>query len=332
MKAVSHSNYGAPDVLEMQEMAAPTIGEGEVLIQVAAGAVTQGDRRLRSSDFPGVTLILGRMMFGLMRPKHKIPGTVFAGRVTAIAAGVNRFSVGDDVFGVAMNGAQAEYLCMPADGNLALMPEGVDYAEAAAIPYGAGTALSFLRDHGKIERGQRVLIVGAAGGVGLYAVQLARHFGADVTAVCGRRSFELVRELGADHVIDYHSHDFTADEHRYDIIFDTPNATSFARCRSSLTPNGRYLSMHLGTGVLLQMLRTSILGGPRAIFAVSLGGAEIVEQVAELVSLGAIRPVIDARFPLSQIREAHEHLESARSNGTLVLTVGSPSALALAAK
>lgn len=212
---------------------------------------------------------------------------------------------------------------MPEDGALSQMPAGLGYDEAAAVPYGAVTALIFLRDLGKLRRGQRMLIVGASGGVGRFAVQLGKHFGAEVTGVCSSQNVDLVRALGADHVIDYTTEDFTRNGQRYDIIFDTAGVTSVARCKASLTREGRHLFLHVGLSVLLNMLVTSVTGGRRALFGVAFGSREDMDQVRLLLEQGAIRPVIDRRYPLARIAEAHARVESRRPRGSVVLTIAS---------
>jgi len=322
MRAAMNTTYGAPTVLSTTEVSRPAIGDHDVLVEVHASAVTQGDRRLRAADYPGISRLLGRLMTGLIRPRHTVPGTMFAGRVAAVGNAVTRFREGEDVFGSAMRGAQAEYLAMPEDGAMAHMPANLGYAEAAATPYGAGTALVFLRDLAKVQRGERVLIVGASGGVGRFVVQLAHHLGAEVTAVCSRDQ-DLVRALGADHVINYTEEDFTQNGQRYDVILDTHEGNRFRRNRGSLTPRGRYLSLYMSAGLLLQMLITAIFGGRRAITGVAIANAEQMEAVQKLVAAGGVRPVIARRFGLEQIAEAHTFLEASRPRGTVVVDVAS---------
>lgn len=325
MKAAIVNAYGSPDVLTIDQVEVPAIGDRDVLIRVHASPVTQGDRRLRSSDFPGFTWLPGRLMTGLSRPRNRIPGTQFAGRVVAIGDAVTRFEVGDDVFGGTMHSAQAEYLSMPEDGALARMPGELGHAEAAAVPYGAVTALHFLRDMARVQPGERVLIVGASGGVGRFAVQIARHLGAEVTGVASG-DLALVRELGADRVIDYRTEDITGgdrdDDRRYHVIFDTSGALGFRRARHALTATGRFLSLMMSIPLLFQTLITAIFRkGRRALTGVALATPELLEQVRELVDTGAIRPVLDRRFPLKRIADAHVRLETARPHGSVVVTL-----------
>lgn len=321
MKAAITPSYGPADVLQTRELPTPTIGEHQVLVQIHATPVTAGDRRLRAADFPSIAAVPGRLMMGVLRPRNIVQGTMFAGRIVEVGSAVTQYAVGDDVFGSTDHGAYAEYLPMPEDGAMAKMPAGLSYEEAAAVPYGAGTALYFLRDLGSVGSGDKVLIVGASGGVGRFAVQLAKHLGAEVTAVCSRQSFELVESLGADHVIDYQSEDFSQNGLRYDVIFDVAGATSFCRSRPSLTRDGRYLTLFISVGVLLQMAVTSIIGGPRAKFSVALGKQDDMEQLRELMEQGVIPPVIAQRYPLERIADAHAEAETSRPHGSVMVTV-----------
>ncbi len=320
MKAIQYTTYGAPDVLSLTEIARPTPRDHEVLVEVHASGVTQGDRRLRAADFPGMGWLPGRLMTGLVRPRETVLGTTFAGRVVAVGAAVNRFAVGDAVFGTVSSGAYAEYLVAPETGALAHAPKGLDAAEAAALPYGATTALMFLRDLARVRRGERVAVLGASGEVGRFAVQMARHLGAEVTGVCSR-DHDLVRELGAHHVVDSTQEDFTASGPRYDVIFDTAPTNRFARCREALTPRGRYLTLHLSLAILLQMAATSVRRGRRAIFGIALPASEHLDAVRELAETRALRPVLARRFPLTSTAEAHAFLEAGRTRGSVVVDV-----------
>jgi NADPH:quinone reductase-like Zn-dependent oxidoreductase len=319
MRAAITRSYGTPDVLEIRDVPTPTLSDADVLVQVHASPVTAGDRRLRAADFPSISAVPGRLMLGVFGPRKAVQGTMFAGRVVAVGRAVTRFAVGDDVFGSSLHGAYADFLAMPEGGAIARMPAGLAYDEAAAIPYGAFTALHFLRSVGKVGPGQKVLLLGASGGVGLFAVQIAKHLGAHVTAVCGRRSVELVRELGADEVLDYAHEDFARQGERYDVIFDVAGVTTFSRAREALTANGRYMTLLLSVGHLLQVAWTSIVGGQRALFGVAMGGAADMEELRELVERGAIRPVVAHRYPLEHIAEAHA--EASRAPGAIVVTL-----------
>ncbi len=330
MKAAFHNQFGAPHILFIKEVERPTVAPDQLLVRVHASPVTQGDRRLRAADYPGISAVIGRLMFGVLRPKNPIPGTMFAGRVVAIGDEVTRFAVGDDVFGGVDNSAQAEYVAVAEDGAVAPMPSGIDYAEAAAAPYGAATALSFLRDVGRVQPGDKVLIVGASGGVGRYAVQIARHLGADVTGVCSARHAELVRSLGAGRVIDYAKEDYTQSGATYDVIFDTASGDGFRAARKVLAPSGRYLTVYLSLLVLAQMLVTAVLGGRKVRGAVVLPSQQLTRDVGALLEEGAVRPVIAAQFPLDHVVDAHAELEEQRPAGEVMVLIGSPPALQLA--
>ncbi len=322
MKAAFHTQFGSPDVLRLEDVDAPVAGPGEVLVQVHASPVTEGDRRLRAADFPGIGAIAGHLMFGVRRPKYPIPGTNFAGRVVAVGADVTRFAVGDDVFGSCDRAAQAEYLAVAEDGNIAKIPGTVGYAEAAAVPYGAVTALAFLRDIARVQPGESVLIVGASGGVGRFAVQIARHLGAQVTGVCSGPNAAMVRELGAHEVIDYRTTDYTKTGKTYDVIFDTASGHGFRSSKKSLNPGGRYVTVYLDLLVLFQMLLTSVIGRKRVASSVVLGSPDLTRDVALLLEQGAIWPVIAARYPLANVADAHhEQQRAGRLAGAVVVAV-----------
>lgn len=318
MRAAFTPTYGSADVLEVREIPTPTPGDHDVLVEVRASVVTAGDHRLRSADFPSITAPLGRLALGVFGPRHPVQGTNFAGRVVAVGRAVTRYAVGDEVFGSSMHGAHAEYLVVSEEGPMARKPARLGHDEAAALPYGAITALHFLRRLGAVAPGEKVLILGASGGVGRFAVQLAKHLGAEVTGVCGAGNFELVRSLGADHLIDHRTLDLARLPGRYDLIFDIAGVTTFSQIRAVLSPEGRFLTLLMSFGVLLQMLVTSLRRGPRAIFSIAAGDRRQMEEVAELAERGVLRPVIAQRFPLERIAEAH----AAHPVGAVVVTMG----------
>jgi len=321
MKAALTTTYGSVDVLETREVPRPTLGPHDVLVRVRATPVTAGDVRLRTANFPSLSALPGRLMIGVFRPKNPIQGTMFAGRIVEVGSAVTRYAIGDDVFGNTMHGAYAEYLAMPESSAMAKMPSNLSYDEVAAVPYGAFTALRFLRDVGSVKPHDKVLIVGASGGVGRFAVQLAKHLGAEVTAVCSRRSSDLVRSLGADHVIDHETTDFTQNGVRYDVIFDTAGVTTFGRTRSSLTEHGRYMTLYLSIGLLLHVIVTSIFGGPKAKFTVALGNHDDMNELRGLMERGVIRPTIAQRFPLERIADAHTEAERGSVHGSVLVTL-----------
>lgn len=324
MKAVVYTNYGPPDVLQIKEVAKPTPKDDEVLIRVHATTVTTGDVNMRGFVFvpPGFGP-LPRLMFGLRKPKRNILGVELAGEIEAAGKDVKLFKEGDQVFGIdgTTLGAYAEYACRPEKGALAIKPANTTYAEAAAVPFGAGTALYFLRDMGTIQRGQKVLINGASGGVGTFAVQLAKYFGAEVTGVCSTTNLELVKSLGADRAIDYTQEDFTQSGETYDIIFDTVGKTSFAGCRNALKQNGLYLAGAHGPQVFVQMAWSSMRGGKKVLAGVAPERKEDLIFLKELLEAGKIKPVIDRCYPLEQTAEAHRYVDKGHKKGSVVITV-----------
>jgi NADPH:quinone reductase-like Zn-dependent oxidoreductase len=320
MKAIVYTEYGPPEVLSLQEVVVPTPGADEVLIKVHAATVTAGDVNVRGFTFvPADMKLLPRLVFGLRRPKRPILGTEVAGEVVAVGADVTRFKVGDAVFGIGSMrlGAYAEYVTRPADGPLALIPAGVSYAEAASVPFGAETALYFLKERANVQPGQHVLVNGASGGVGSYAVQIAKALGATVTAVCSGRNAAMVRELGADHVIDYTHEDFTQNRAAYDVIVDTVmGQMSFARCKAALKPDGLYLSVAGGLREMIQSIwnKRLITGSPKE-------SKEDMLALKDLLESGQIKPVIDRCYPLAETAEAHRYVETRRKRGSVVITV-----------
>lgn len=321
MKAAFQHQFGSPAVLFVQDIPAPIVKRNEILVEVHASTVTEGDRRLRAADYPGVSAIVGRLLFGVFRPRYPTTGTNFAGRVVAVGYEVSHFKVGDEVFGSCERGACAEYLAVAEDSPVARMPAGVSFEEAAAVPYGAGSALSFLRDVAQVQAGEKVLIVGASGGVGRFAVQVAKHLGARVTAVCSERKMAMVTELGADEVLDYRAEDYLSGRAHYDVIFDTHSGDGFSRAKSALSPQGRFVTVYLNFLVMLQMLASSFGRGPRIKSSVVLGSQSLLRDVADLLAKRAIWPVVAHCFPLVQIRAAHEALEASDTQGTVVVAI-----------
>lgn len=316
MKAVIYTKFGAPEVLQIMEVEKPAPRENEVLVRIHASSVVKEDPDMRAA--PGFN--------GLFRPAHPTLGQELSGEVEAVGKGVTHFKPGDLVYGIDMFGAWAEYKCMAEDSALAITPRNLTFEEAAGIPNGALTALPYLRDKGNIRAGQSVLIYGASGSVGSAAVQLAKHFGAQVTAVCSTANLEWVRALGADRVIDYTREDFTADGCQYDIIFDTVAKSSFSRCRNSLTANGIYLSTGPSLEILLQALRSADRPGRKARMAAT-GLRSAKEKARDLVYLtglieaGEYKPVIDRVYPLEQIVEANRYVAAGHKKGNVMLSV-----------
>lgn len=299
MKAVVWTKYGSPDGLQLKEVKKPTPKEAEVLIRVHAATVTRGDVMLRKLH---PLLFFPLRLFGMRR--KKIPGHEFAGVIESAGKGVKRFREGDQVFGTTTGlnvGANAEYVCLPEEwpsGVLASKPANMSYEEATAVPVGGMTALYILKK-GDIQGGQKVLIYGASGSVGTYAVQLARHFGADVTGICSTSNLELVKSLGADLVIDYTREDVINSGKIYDVIFDAVGKTSFSRCKIALKKEGSYLSVKSSTKEQTENLL----------------------YLKELIEAGKIRSVIDRCYPLAQTAEAHKYVETGHKKGNVVITL-----------
>jgi NADPH:quinone reductase-like Zn-dependent oxidoreductase len=316
MKAIVYTKFGTPDVLHLQEVKKPTPKANEVLIKIYATTVVKEDSDMRAS--PGFN--------GLLKPRNPILGQELAGEIESIGRDVTRFKPGDQVFGFDTFGAYAEYKCMPESGALAIKPANISYEEAASVPNGALTALPFLRDKGAIQSGQTVLIYGASGSVGAAAVQLARYYRAEVTGVCSTTNLEWVKSLGADQVIDYTQEDFTENGKTYDIIFDTVGKRSFSECRGSLKDEGIYLATVPTPVIMLQALWTARSGSKKVKFAAAglRPAREKIKDlvfITELIEAGKIKAVIDRRYPLEHVGEAHRYVEKGHKKGNVVITV-----------
>ena len=322
MKAIVYERYGPPDVLELKEVEKPTPKDNEVLIKTHATTVSSGDCRVRSLNVPAGFGLIMRLVFGVSRPKQPILGTELAGVVVSVGKDVRKFKVGDQVFAFsdAAMGCHAEYKCMPEDGAMALQPVNLTYEEAAALSFGGTTALDFFR-RGKLQNGEKVLVNGASGGVGTAAVQLAKHFGADVTGVCSTANVELVRSLGASHVIDYTKEDFTQNGETYDVIVDTVGTAPFSRSKASLKERGRLLMVLGGLPDMLLIPWVSMTSSKKVIAGPAAGRAEDLRFLAGLAEAGEFKPVIDRRYPLEQIAEAHRYVDTGRKKGNVVITL-----------
>jgi NADPH:quinone reductase-like Zn-dependent oxidoreductase len=325
MKRVIYKKYGSPDVLQLQEVEKPIPGDNELLIKIHATTVTAVDSIFRRGNS-----LFARFATGLTRPKIKTLGTEFAGEIEATGKDVDLFKPGEHIFGDSGTnyGAHAEYLTLPENEPIAIKPGNLTFEEATGIPYGALTALPFLRDSGNIQSGQKVLINGASGAVGHYAVQLGKYYGAEVTGVCSASSAQLVRSLGADVVIDYHETDFTKSGETYDIIFDTIGKSTFSQCKGSLNPDGIYLTTVIGIPILMQIFWTSMIGTKKAKLALT-GLRPAVDKkkdlhfIKKLIEAGKIRPVIDRHYTLRQIAAAHKYVENGHKKGNVVITLNS---------
>lgn len=320
MKAFVYERYGSPDVLQLKEVGKPTPKDNEVLIRIHATTVTSADWRARSLEVPVGFHLLSRLFFGVWRPRQPILGLELAGEIESVGKDVREFKVGDQVFASsgARMGCHAEYRCMPEDGAMALKPPNLTYGEAAAMSFGGITALDFFR-RGKLQRGEKVLINGASGGVGTAAVQLGRHLGAEVTGVCSTANLALVRSLGATHVIDYTKEDFTRKGQTYDIIIDTAGTAPFSRSKHSLKEGGRLLLVLAGLPDMLPMPWVSMTSSKRIIAGPAAERAEDLRLLAELAQAGDFRPTIDRRYPFEQIPEAHRYVETGRKKGNVII-------------
>jgi len=324
MRAAVYTRYGPPDVLEVKDVAKPIPGDGDVLVRVHATTVAAADWRMRKAD-----PFLARFFIGLWRPrKVNILGMEFSGTVESAGTAVTRFAVGDEVFGSSgfEFGAHAEYVCMPEDGLLAMKPVNMSFEEAAAVLFGGGSALHFLRAAG-VQAGQHVLVYGASGSVGVFAVQLAKHFGARVTGVCSTANLDLVKSLGADEVIDYTREDFSETGRVYDVVIDTVGKSGYSRSLRSLKRGGCYVRIG-GSGRLIVMLgdmlrrawisstgRTKVIGG------IAHVTREDVLFFKDLIEAGELRTVIDRRYSLDQIADAHRHAEGGHKRGHVVIVL-----------
>jgi NADPH:quinone reductase-like Zn-dependent oxidoreductase len=323
MKAMTYHRYGGPDVVALEEVAKPLPGPNEVLVRIAATTVTSGDWRARSLDMPAGFGLLGRLVFGLTAPRQPILGTELAGIVESVGADVTRFRPGDEVmaFTGGRFGGHAEYATMAEDGTIALKPANLTFEEAASLSFGSMTALPFLRDRARIRRGERVLVVGASGAVGGAAVQIAKHFGADVTGVTSAANVDLVAGLGASRVIDYARTDFATTGEAFDIIFDTTGTVPFAQGDRSLRPGGRLVIVHATFAQTIGFGRPSRRSGKEVITGYVPARPGDLRYVADLAAKGELKPVIDRVYRLEDAARAHAYVDTGRKRGSVVLTV-----------
>jgi NADPH:quinone reductase-like Zn-dependent oxidoreductase len=310
MRAVTFARYGPPDVLRIEEVARPVPKQDEVLVHVHATTATRTDCGLRGAEY-----VVARVFTGLFRPRRNTVGIEFGGEVEAVGAAVSELSVGDRVFGIG-SGSNAEYVCVREQGVIARIPDGMTDEEAAAAPDGALSAMSLLKPH--VQKGSRVLVYGASGSIGVGGVQVAKHLGAYVSAVCNTKNLELAHLLGADEVIDYLNEDFTQNGETYDVVFDAVGKHSFLGCRRSVAPGGIYITT---AGSMWQDLAASVLS-KRAKLGIVRYRHEDILLLAELLERGEYRPVIDRTYPLEAVVEAHRYVETHQKAGSVVLTVG----------
>ena len=324
MKAMVWTAFGPPDVLQLQEVEKPVPKDNEVLIKIHATTVTSSDCNLRNLTFaPTWSVVPMRMQFGLRKPKINRLGLDLAGEIEAVGKDVERYQKGYQVYGRPdpAFGAHAEYICIPENGVLTNKPANMTWEEAATLPLAANTALYFIRDLGNIQAGQKVLINGASGAIGTFAVQLAKYYGAEVTGVCSTTNLDMVRSLGADNVIDYTQEDLAESGETYDVILDAVGKTSFSRCKDLLKQKGLYLATLPTMAIILQTVWTSMVGGKKVRFGDALGKAENLVFLKELAEAGKLKAVIDRRYPLEQTAEAFRYVEKGHKRGNVAITV-----------
>jgi len=319
MKAIVCTKYGPPEVLQLKEVKKPVPKDNEVLVRVHASTVTSGDIRLRSFTWAPWFWLPGRIMYGLTKPRKKIPGNELSGEIEAVGKDIRHFKKGDQIFGItwttSFGGANAEYICLP-ENELAIKPANMTFEQAAAVPIGCLTALVLLRK-GKIQSGQRILIYGSSGSVGTFAVQLAKYLGAEVYGVCSTTNIEMVKSLGADMVVDYTREDFTKSGQSYDVIFDTVIKTSFSKCKNSLSPGGVFVTVDFP---FFTAFWTSIASRRRVLFGMATKIEDLV-FLRELIEAGKIKSIIDRSFPLDQTAEAHRYVEKGHKKGNVVISM-----------
>lgn len=315
--------YGDPEVLQVSEVEKPIPGDNEVLIRIEATVVAPADCAFRKGS-----PFISRFFTGLIRPR-KVPGDVLSGVIEMTGRKVSLFKEGDEIYGSSGTcfGTNAEYIILSEAEALAIKPAKITFEEAAAISEGSLTALPFLRDNGKIKQGDKILIIGAAGGVGVYAVQLAKYMGAEVTAVCSLINHEMVKAIGADKVIDYTKEDYTKNREEYDIVFDAVSKSTFSKCKKILKPDGIYLGTIPSINIMLNMLRTSLFGSKKAVFAATgmrtpKEKKKDLEYLNGIVEEGKLQAVIDRTYPLEEIAKAHRYVETGHKKGSVVVKGG----------
>jgi NADPH:quinone reductase-like Zn-dependent oxidoreductase len=319
MRAVVYTTYGPPEVLTIKEVDTPTIADDEMLIKVYATTVNRTDCGLRSARY-----FISRLVTGLFRPKRQIGGSEFAGKVEKVGTDVTEFQVGDRVFGFedVRSGGHAEFKAQRADGSVAKIPKGFDFKQVAPAGEGATYALSYIRSAG-ITKGQHVLVYGASGAIGSAGVQLLKHIGAEVTAVCGTKNVQKVQPLGADRVIDYQKQDFTTIDERFDLVFDAVGKSSYGACKKLLKPTGKYCSTELGRWGQNPLLAVwfAITRSHRVLFPLPKINKETIQYVAESLQNGSYKPLIDRVYPLEDIVEATRYVETEQKTGNVVIRV-----------
>ena len=323
MKAIVYEHYGPPGVLELKDLPKPVPRDHELLIRVRAASVSSVDWRARSLQMPPGFGLLGRLVFGIFGPRQPILGTELAGEVESVGRQVTHFKVGDQVFAFpgSRMGCHAEYRCMPADGAVALKPSTLSHEQAAALSFGGATMLDFYR-RAALRSGEHVLVNGSSGTVGTAAVQLAKHFGARVTAVCSAANADLLRSIGADEVIDYAKVDFASTGEIYDLIVDTVGNAPFSRCGASLSSGGRLLAIVAGLSELLKLPWIALTSDKKVIAGPAAERPALVHELRRLAEAGRFTPVVDRCYPFEQAREAHAYVDQGHKRGNVVLRMG----------
>ena len=322
MKAIICTKYGSPDVLQLKDVEKPTPNDNEVIISIYAASVTVGDCEIRRFDMPLWLWLPARIGFGLRGPRKKILGQDLAGEIESVGKNVKRFKKGDQIFartGFSL-GAYAENICLSEEGLISIKPTNINFEEAATVPMGGLTALYYLRK-GNIQRGHKILINGASGSIGTLAVQISKYFGAEVTGVCSTRNLDMVRSIGADHVIDYTKEDFTKSSETYDIIFDVVGKSSFSHSLKSLKKNGYYLLANPGLSQIIRGRLTSIRSSTKVIAGTLNEKIEDLIFLKDLIEANKIKTVIDRRYSLEQTSEAHRYVEKGHKKGNVVITI-----------
>lgn len=318
MRAMVQISYGSPEVIVPQEVAKPSPGNKEILIRIQAATVGPSDCAFRKGD-----MLMVKLLYGWSKPKFAIGGTELAGEVEAVGQEVMHYKAGDRVLGMSVKnfGAYAEYKCLSEDSPLAVIPDNLSFEEAVGVCDGGATALTFLRDKAMLRKGQKVLINGASGAVGIYAVQLAKYYGAEVTGVCSAGNEGLVRKAGADFIIDYTQNDFTKSDKAYDVVFDAVGKRSFTECKRVLAAKGIYLTTVPKLSLMLQMIWTSLFRGKRAIFAAAglMQNKANLAFLMELARNGTLKAVIDRQYPLELLPDAHKYVETERKKGNVII-------------
>ncbi|MFZ1806194.1 MAG: NAD(P)-dependent alcohol dehydrogenase [Cyclobacteriaceae bacterium] len=323
MKAIITKKYGSPEVLQLKDIVKPKPKANEVLVRIHASSVTAADTMMRRGK-----PFYGRLFIGLLKPNNPISGTGFAGIVEAVGKDVTHFTEGDAVFGESVLGAgtNAEYVCVAENGVIISKPANISFEEAASICDGPLTSINFLKNLASIQPGQKVLINGASGSLGSAAVQLAKYYEAEVTGVCSTTNIELVRSLGADHVIDYTQQDFTKSGVQYDVIYDTVGKSTFSKAKKVLTTDGAYISPVLNFTLLIQMIWTSVIGKKKAKFSATgilpvPALRDLLYELRAMICAGYLKSIIDRAYSLEQIAEAHTYVDNGHKRGNVVLAI-----------